>query len=172
MNENETTPFAKSFVWVAWLLALGLLAFVFQDVLNSQYNPNQDPEISLQQNGKAQVKLNQNRQGHYVTNGAINATEVTFLLDTGATNVSIPAHIAEQLSLKAEGQQRVNTANGTITVYRTTLNELRIGNIFLYNVSANINPKMKSNEILLGMSALKRVEFRQTGKQLILREQL
>jgi aspartyl protease family protein len=173
MTENDTTSgIGKSFVWIAWLIGLALLAFVFQDLLDEQYNPNQDPKLSLQNNGKAEVTLQQNRQGHYVTNGAINGVNVTFLLDTGATQVSIPAHIAEKLSLTAGSKYRVQTANGSITVYQTQLNELRIGNIYLYNVAAHINPSMDADEILLGMSALKRVEFRQTGKQLILREQL
>lgn len=171
MKEDDTTTIGKSFVWIAWLIGLGLLVFVFQDLLDDQYNPNQQPKLSLQSNGKAEVTLEQNRQGHYVTNGAINGTEVIFLLDTGATQVSIPAHIAEHLSLKGGAKQRVQTANGLITVYKTQINELRIGNIYLYNVAAHINPSMQADEILLGMSALKRVEFRQTGKELILREQ-
>ena len=173
MTKNDSSAaFGKSFVWIAWLLGIALLVFVFQDLLEQQYNPNQDPSVSLQSNGQAQVTLQQNRQGHYITNGAINGTQVTFLLDTGATQVSIPAHIAEKLSLPSGQAYRVQTANGSITVYQTQLNELRIGNIYLYNVAAHINPSMASDEILLGMSALKRVEFRQTGKQLILREQL
>lgn len=173
MTKNDTTTsFAKGFTWVAWFIGIALLVFVFQDLLDEQYNPNQTPKLSLQTNGKAAVTLQQNRQGHYVTNGAINGTEVTFLLDTGATQVSIPATIAEALSLPTGAPQRVQTANGSITVYQTQLNELRIGNIYLYNVAAHINPSMAANEILLGMSALKRVEFSQTGKQLILREQL
>lgn len=171
-KHDTTTSFGKYFIWIAWLIGIALLVFVFQDLLDQQYNPNQDPKLSLQSNGKAQVTLQQNRQGHYVTNGAINGTAVTFLLDTGATQVSIPAHIADTLSLQAGDKYRVQTANGTITVYQTQLNELRIGNIYLYNVAAHINPSMASDEILLGMSALKRVEFSQTGKQLILREQL
>ncbi len=172
MSDNDvTTSFGKGFVWIAWIIGIGLLVFVFQDILDQQYNPNQDPELSLQSNGKAQVTLQQNRQGHYVTNGAINGEKVTFLLDTGATQVSIPAHIADRLSLQGGSSYRVQTANGSITVYRTQINELRIGNIYLYNVAAHINPSMNADEILLGMSALKRVEFRQTGKQLILREQ-
>ncbi len=170
-GNDPTSGIGKSFVWIAWLIGLALLVFVFQDLLDEQYNPNQDPKLSLQSNGKAQVTLQQNRQGHYVTNGAINGVNVTFLLDTGATQVSIPAHIAEKLSLQTGGQYRVQTANGSITVYQTQLNELRIGNIYLYNVAAHINPSMEADEILLGMSALKRVEFRQTGKQLILQEQ-
>jgi aspartyl protease family protein len=96
---------------------------------------------------------------------------VVFLLDTGATQVSIPAHIAEELQLTGSRESLVNTANGTTTVYQTKLQQLSIGNIYLYDVSAHINPSMQSNQILLGMSALKRVEFSQVGKQLILREQ-
>ena len=172
MKDNETSAFARSFVWIAWLIGLGLLVFVFQDVLDEQYNLNQQPKLSLQSNGKAEVTLAQNRQGHYVTTGEINGFEVTFLLDTGATDVSIPAHIAQRLSLTGSTKQRVQTANGSITVYKTQINELRIGNIYLYNVAAHINPSMKSDEILLGMSALQRIEFRQSGKELILREQV
>jgi aspartyl protease family protein len=64
----------------------------------------------------------------------------------------------------------VHTANGQVTVIKTLIKELRIGSIVLYDVAANINPGMKSDEILLGMSALKRVEFSQRGKELTLRE--
>ena len=39
---------------------------------------------------------------------------VTFLLDTGATQVSIPAHIADKLSLSGQGSYRVQTANGNV----------------------------------------------------------
>jgi aspartyl protease family protein len=140
-------------------------------VLDDQWDPNKDPQISLNTQGKAEVKLKQNRQGHYVVHGEINEMPVVFLLDTGATQVSIPAHIADKLQLKGFGESLVNTANGTTTVYQTKLQQLSIGNIYLYDVSAHINPSMQSNEILLGMSALKRVEFSQVGKQLILREQ-
>ena len=170
-KDDSTINFGKSFIWLAWVIAIALLVFVFQDLLDEQYNPNQDPQRVLQSNGKAQVTLQQNRQGHYLTNGEINGNQVTFLLDTGATQVSIPGHIAEKLSLQTGREQRVQTANGSISVYQTQLNELRIGNIYLYNVAAHINPSMDADEILLGMSALKRVEFSQTGKQLILREQ-
>ncbi|MCP4988193.1 MAG: TIGR02281 family clan AA aspartic protease [Colwellia sp.] len=171
-NTDSTNKLGKSFVWIAWIIALALLMFVFQDVLDEQYNPNSKPEMRLTSSGQAEVILNQNRQGHYVTRGMINDTPVTFLLDTGATQVSIPAHIAEQLGLVAQGSYPVQTANGRVTVYKTEIAQLSLGNIFLYNVAAHINPAMKADEILLGMSALKRVDFQQTGKQLILRDPL
>ncbi|GAW96605.1 MULTISPECIES: retropepsin-like aspartic protease family protein [Colwellia] len=169
---DPTNKMAKIFVWIAWIIALALLMFLFQDILDEQYNPNSQPEIRLTADGQAEVILAQNRQGHYLASGTINGTAVTFLLDTGATQVSIPAHIAEQLDLVVQGSYRVQTANGTITVYKTEIAQLSLGNIFLYNVAAHINPAMKADEILLGMSALKQVDFYQTGKQLILREPL
>jgi aspartyl protease family protein len=171
-EDDPTNKIGKLFVWLAWILAIALLMFVFEDELYKQYNPNSQPQISLNSSGQAEVILKQNRQGHYVTNGNINETSVTFLLDTGATQVSIPAHIADKLQLKSYGSYPVQTANGRVTVYKTKIDQLSIGNIFLYNVAAHINPAMKSDGILLGMSALKQLDFQQTGKQLILREPL
>ncbi len=169
---DSTNKIAKIFVWLAWIIAIALLMFFFQDVLDKQYNPNNQPQVGLNSSGQAEVVLKQNRQGHYVSKGTINEFSVTFLLDTGATQVSIPAHIADKLQLESFGSYPVQTANGSVTVYRTKIDQLSIGNIFLYNVAAHINPAMKSDEILLGMSALKKVEFSQTGKQLTLREYL
>lgn len=169
---DPTKKMAKIFVWIAWIIALALLMFIFQGVLDKQFNPNSNPEVRLTSAGKAEVVLNQNRQGHYVARGTINSEPVTFLLDTGATQVSIPAHIADKLGLAALGNYRVQTANGSVTVYKTEITQLSLGNIFLYNVAAHINPAMKTDEILLGMSALKQVDFTQKGKQLILRDPL
>ncbi|WP_448565688.1 retropepsin-like aspartic protease family protein [Thalassotalea ganghwensis] len=171
MSDNDpTATLGRYFIWLAWAIVLGLLVFVFQSMLDYQFNPNQQPEYRLTADGNAEVTLTQNRQGHYLTSGRINGTPVTFLLDTGATQVSIPAHIAEQLHLEVIGQGIANTANGTVRIYQTRIDELSFGNIYLYDVAAHINPGMKTNEILLGMSALKKVEFSQTGNQLILRE--
>ena len=52
---------------------------------------------------------------------------------------------------------------------QTEINKLSIGQITLYNVDANINPGMQSGHVLLGMSALKQLEFTQRGNTLILR---
>lgn len=172
MTQTDSTQnIGRTFIWIAWILAIGLFVLLFQDILDDQYNPNAQPESFIDTQGRAEVHLKQNRQGHYLVNGRINDVNVSFLLDTGATSVSIPAHIADQLNLPNQGEYMVNTANGRVKVFKTSIDQLSIGNIFLYNVDANINSGMQSNEILLGMSALKQVEFSQTGKQLILREQ-
>ena len=170
-QQDSTNKIGRTFTWITWIIGLCLVAFVFDELLDYQYNPNQSVASDTSSSGKISVKLQQNRLGHYVLNGEINQQSVTFLLDTGATSVSIPAQVADNLNLQTKGSYLVNTANGTVKVYRTVLTTLRIGEITLYNVAANINPAMKSDEILLGMSALRQVEFSQVGDQLIIREQ-
>lgn len=154
---------------LAWVAVLGLLIMYFAQVEEEAYNPNQNPE-SLQDSNINTVILQRNRYDHYVTKGAINRTKVTFLLDTGASDVVIPEHIAMGLGLSRGAPQRASTANGIITVYQTRLPELSIGSITLYNVEASINPAMKNDEILLGMSALRDIEFTQRGEQLTLKQ--
>lgn len=154
---------------VAFLIALGLLTMFFSGVEEKQRNPNQDPDSTYRGN-QVEVVLERNRQGHYLVVGEINRQRAEFLLDTGATDVVIPERLAERLGLRKGRAGRAMTANGSVTVYETVIDELRIGEITLRDVNASINPGMGDLEILLGMSALKHIEFVQRGSQLTLRQ--
>lgn len=173
MNEQlpSTDPHKKLGKWMlamAWIAGLVVLTLFFDDQLFKRYNPNADPITSVSAEG-SEVRLRRNRLGHYVSSGEINGAPVIFLLDTGATNVSIPAHLSNELGLRPGRLQRVQTANGSLQVAATQIGELRLGNIVLRNVDANLNPGMDGDQILLGMSALKHLEFTQRGDWLILR---
>ena len=160
---------AKAMTYIAWISGLIVMTLFFNNYLSNQQNPNTNPE-SYQQNGNAVVMLQQNRAGHYVTHGYINGYQVKFLLDTGATQVSIPATVADKIGLDAGYSQSVNTANGVIEVFSTRLDSLSVGKLTLYDLSANINPYMDGDTILLGMNALKQVKLVQQGKTLTLSE--
>lgn len=165
---QPTQKIGRGMYSIAWLFAIALMTVYFSDFEEQKINPNQNP-TSNNNNGVIEVVLHQNRQGHYVTNGTINNVEVTFLLDTGATDVSIPEHIARKIGLQTGRSIPISTANGTVTVYQSWINELAIGDILLRDVDANINPAFKDDFILLGMSALKKVEFTQRDDKLTLR---
>ena len=155
---------------LAWLVVLGLLSAFFSGWLEKLNNPNQQVRAELRADGVREVVLRQNRAGHYVANGAINGHPVTFLLDTGATSVSVPASVAHRLGLKRGAPLRASTANGTITTYATRLDDVQLGNITLENIRADINPHMRSEEVLLGMSFLRKLEFTQRDRELTIRQ--
>jgi aspartyl protease family protein len=154
---------------VAWALGLFLATRFFGQWQDAQRNPNQ--VLSSQQGaGFVEVQLAGNGQGHYLANGQINGQTVAFLLDTGATDVAIPAAVAEQLDLQRGTPISLHTANGTSTGYRTRLARLQLGAIVLSDVRALVVPGMQGDEILLGMSALKQLEFTQRDGTLLLRQ--
>lgn len=170
MKENSSEkPVGFGFSILFWILFLLLLTWLFRDLIDWQHNPNQEVNSTLHTDGVAEVVLQQNRLGHYVTAGEINAQPVRFLLDTGATGVSIPQHIAEQLGLTAGRPFKVQTANGAVTVFRTRLNSVSIGDIRLTDLGGSINPYMEQDDILLGMRFLRKLEMIQRGDTLTLR---
>ena len=165
-ESKEHKQLGHKFIIAMWIAVMIMVYFLFENILENDYNPNQRVQMSTPN----EVTLQRNRYGHYVTQGKINNQPVTFLLDTGATDISIPIKTAQKLKLKAGQERRYQTANGIIVGNLTTLNSVSIGNIKLNNVRASINPAMDNDEILLGMSFLKFVEFTQRGDTLILRQ--
>ena len=155
---------------LAWLAIMTLAGFWFQDVLDKQNNPNQQLLTHYDESGIREVSLQRNKFGHYVTSGKINGHEVVFMLDTGATGVAIPAHIADELKIERGQPFRTYTANGSATAYATRLKTVSVGDIELADVSAGISPGLQGDEVLLGMSFLRHIEFTQRGDTLILKQ--
>jgi aspartyl protease family protein len=169
--ENNTTSskgIGRGMVIAAWVLLLVLLTLFFNDRLDQQRNPNQQL-ASTMTDGIPEVRLQRNRFGHYVATGSINGHPVEFMLDTGATDVSIPEGIADRLGLQRGQTTSYHTANGTITAWQTIADEIQLGPLRLGPVRASINPHDHSNAVLLGMSFLKQLDFSQQGNTLTLK---
>ena len=168
-NQDFQKRAGSMMIILGWIGGLGLLSVFFSDYLADQANPNQQVAMQIRE-GVKEVILQRNGAGHYVANGLINRQAVTFILDTGATHISIPAHIARQIGLQAGIAMPVQTANGAIVVYATELDSVDLGGIELKQVRASINPYMPTDEVLLGMSFLKHLNFSQQGDQLLIRQ--
>ncbi len=166
--QHSTRKLGATFTWLGWILGFFLLVLLFQQILDRQNNPNQSVK-TVSGNGFYEIKLERNRQGHYVLDGEINHHKVTFLIDTGATTTSIPESVSNRLGLRKGVPITVDTANGTTTAYMTRLDSLRLGLIEFNDVLASINPGFDSDEILLGMNILKNLELVQRGNTLIVR---
>lgn len=168
--QHSTTRLGRAMIAVGFVLGIGLLTLWFDSGLERAFNPNRAPAATVSSDGMIEVHLEQNRQGHYVVEGTVNDVRVDFILDTGATDVVIPEQVAREAGLDYGFRSRAMTANGLVDIYATTIGELRLAeNILLHDVTASINPAMDDNMVLLGMSALRQVEFTQQGSRLTLR---
>jgi|CXWL01.1.fsa_nt_gi aspartyl protease family protein len=102
--------------------------------------------------------------GHMIAEGMVNGGAVRFVVDTGATLVTLPGGDAKRLGidyLKGE-PGTMQTAAGPTPAYRVKLDKVRIGGIELNNVDGVVIEK-GLNVALLGMSFLNRVEMKQEG---------
>ncbi|MFT4580957.1 MAG: aspartyl protease family protein [Gammaproteobacteria bacterium] len=167
---NGPRPLGAAMYIIASILLLVLLTSLFGDALERQRNPNASPTSLNPGEGPASTLLQRNRAGHYVFNGTVNGTTAEFLVDTGATAVAVPARLATSLGLQRGTPMQALTANGITTAYATRIDSLIIGEIEERDIAASIIPNFPGEQILLGMSFLKRLDFTQRGDTLILRQ--
>ena len=151
----------------AVFVALTALAgWAFDVLLDTRDRPNRGIEAGGA--GPERVELERNRAGQYLVPGRINGTEVTFLVDTGATHVAVPAAIAREADLERGAEMPVETAGGRVTAARTTLERVEVGGIRVDNVAGSINPELSSDYVLLGMTFLREIDFSHRGDRLVL----
>lgn len=159
----------RHMLFIGWAIGLAMLVIAFGSWEERQHNPNMELQ-SRTAGDMREVILESNRFHHYVASGTINGKDVIFLLDTGATDVVVPAGLAKELGLKPGSRGYALTANGRVEISRTTIDHLSLGPIQFQDVAASINPGMDGDEILLGMSALRQVELSQKQDRLTLRQ--
>jgi len=169
-DNKQIHKIGRNMIWLMWLLIIGLVTLFFNDIVDKQKNPNQNLQSSVELNGTEQVTLTRNRFGHYITDGKINEQKVVFMIDTGASDISIPIAVANKLNLTKGREVQYETANGTAIAYQTRLDSVSIAGIRKTKVRASINPNVDYEEILLGMSFLKNLEFSQQGNNLIIKQ--
>ena len=118
---------------------------------------------------KKRVTIKADAMGMYKISGQINGKTVEFLVDTGATLVSMSSDLAEQLKIKYEKGKKVQmmTAKGPSIAYVVKLNKVKVGNIELYNITGSVSDDM-TGRALLGMSFLGKLDMKREGKYMVL----
>ena len=121
----------------------------------------------------SEIRFALNQEGHYQINARVNGTYVTFLVDTGASDVVLSPDDARRIGL-ADNQLRfieqAATANGIAYVAPVTLNNLTIGSIVMNRLPAKVNQAPMPYS-LLGMSFLNQLHgWRVQQRTLILEE--
>jgi len=101
--------------------------------------------------------------GHYFSSGTINDAPVVFLIDTGATNVSVSRDLAIRAGIRKCQSHQVMTANGSVNACMATVPEITFGAFQLTNIEVMVMPNM-SDEALLGMNALRNFRIEQVDR--------
>ena len=121
--------------------------------------------------GPATAVLSADSRGHFVTTGNVNGTSIRFLVDTGASMISLGAADARRIGIDASKGQvgYTQTANGVTQVTLVKLNAVRVGDIVLNNVDATVH-QHDLPIALLGMSFLNRMEMQRNGDTMTLKK--
>jgi len=105
--------------------------------------------------------------GMYNVSGSINGSHVSFVVDTGATLVSMNSNIAKKLGIdyKLIGKEGLSyTASGTSKIYIVNLKKVRVGDIELHNVEGAVHEGNFPVVTLLGMSFLRNLDMKRQGR--------
>jgi len=163
-NDKQLSKMGGVMMLAGWVLFFGLLTMFF----NNYMHPRSDGRITS--SGDRIVTVYRNINNQYLSTGKINGKSVVYLIDTGATGISIPVKVARETGLLSGSPSTVSTANGLRTVYQTTVKKLELGPIVIKNIRAHINPGLTDNQILLGMRVLRQLDIRIKGDTMTLRQ--
>jgi aspartyl protease family protein len=115
------------------------------------------------------VNLPQDASGHFIADGQVNGSHIRFMIDTGATLVSIPISEAARLGIdyqKGRPGYSILADGRRVASWRVMLDSVSLGDMTLLNVEGSVS--QGSGFPLLGMSFLNRTEMRREGQNLTL----
>lgn len=147
---------------VFWLVVMGVVYGVIKMVMKPR-------EITVTMNGE--MTIPRSRDGHFYAPGFVGGRPVVFLIDTGASYVTVSQDFARHADISGGTPTRFRTANGVID-----------GTI-VDNLTVSIGPAEASgikvavgligtgrDTALLGQSFLSRFQITMTGKEMVLRK--
>jgi aspartyl protease family protein len=145
---------------VFWCVVMGLLYWAMTQFLRP-------PQAQVLANGD--LVLERSRDGHFYATGTVNGRAAQFLVDTGASVVSVSEAFAQQAGMTGGTPTTFNTANGpragrlvqgvTVTVGPVRMRNVRVG-VGLVGGDAD--------DALLGQSFLSKFDIRMDDKQMVL----
>jgi aspartyl protease family protein len=128
-------------------------------------------ETAAQTGSRNTTTVASDERGHFQVDGAINGGHIRFLVDTGATVVSLSAADARRLGIDYRAGRRAVAvlADGRrIPSFNVRLESVTVGGLTLLNVEGSVHEGGSTGYALLGMSFLGRTEMRREGPNLTL----
>jgi aspartyl protease family protein len=144
---------------LVWIVLFGI-AYV---VIDAQLQP----KVATADSGD-EIVIPRSRDGHFYVAGKINGQPVTFMVDTGASTVSVNSALAGRLGLPRGRPVAIGTAGGMTQGEEVVGQTVMLGGITVREVRIVVLAGMPG-EALLGQNVLRHLEVLQTAERMILR---
>lgn len=112
----------------------------------------------------APLSVKQHGSGHYFVDGAINGKPLVFVIDTGASVVSLPRVEASAAGISCKTKAVMETANGRTEACTAVIPELRFGHFLIKDAQSMIVPNL--SQPLLGMNVLRHFKIAQDNGEM------
>ena len=164
-GEQKIVNKGETFKGVLLKSASGRGAVVEIDGKTSKLNLNQSIAGNFKKPDRTRMKIYPDSLGMYVVKGKINGQTTRFLVDTGATFVTLSGNKAARLKIDLSNAARstAQTAASIVNVYQIRLNSVSIGGIEVRQVEAMVIPGDRPFEVLLGNSFLRHTRMEKAG---------
>jgi aspartyl protease family protein len=159
VNKGET------FEGVLLESASGRGAVVVIDGKRQKLGLNQSIAGNFKKRDRTRMKIYPDSLGMYYVKGKINGVATRFLVDTGATFVTLSGNYARQLKIdyRKGKYSSAQTASAVVPVWQIRLASVSIGGIELKNVEATVIAGEQPFDVLLGNSFLRHTRIQQAG---------
>lgn len=113
--------------------------------------------------GTGSLILDRIAGGHFPVHGTINHQPTYFIVDTGASIVSIPTSFARHAGITECRKSKSITAGGIVDACRATAKTMTIGQFTLKNVQISYGKGLEPDTFLLGMNVISQFKMEQQG---------
>ncbi len=154
-------PWGHINVLVVWIIIFSI-AYLY-------FDQHQNPKVAVikGESQHGEVFIPRSIDGHYYVRGSINGHPIDFMVDTGASIVSVSKTFAQIANLPTGAPANFSTAGGTVIGEIVPGQFVEAGGIAVNNL--NISVGIHGGTALLGQNFLRHVDVVQSNDTMILR---
>ena len=164
-DQQKIVRKGETFEGVLLQSASGRGAVVVVDGNEMKLGLNQSIAGNFKKPERNSLKIYPDALGMYFVDGAINGQKTRFLVDTGATYVTLSGNKALQLKIdfRKGSPSQVQTAAAVVTAWTVKLDSVSVGGIRMRNIDATVIAGDQPFEVLLGNSFLQHTRMQKAG---------
>ena len=171
-DQQKIVASGETFEGVTLKSASGRGAVVVIDGEEIELGLNRSIAGNFKKRNRTALKIYPNSSGMYYTDGKINGHKLRFLVDTGATMVTMSGRQARSLEIDYTRGIRsaAQTAAAIVPVWQVQLESVSVGGIGVRDVTAVVIEGDQPTDVLLGNSFLEHTHMQKAGSVLELKK--